>query len=394
LLQFLENFDRSDISATKKIKNIFAPGVYGRMPRLRRKSLRAHRGCDLLDGGAMGVFARIIGYCAVGCVAGPMLANSASATEPGDFGQYFRGVTIGDPFGAAPLPGVYFENVTLYAPHSVGHGQVGAFNASATSEIPIVIWSTGWTFLNAKVVIAASEEYFEVNAWSSATAGPPFTDTTHYPAWHDTFLNPLTLSWELVPLKWYASAGLAFFVPDGSRYNNTPNPDYWTLEPNAALSYIGDGWDLTARFVYDINGASAGHTGPFAGTPAAAFGIGYRSGDQLFVDLTATKKFGNWEIGPVGYIGGQLTSDHPGSGFSCATMATVTGVTCGRATDIAIGGLIAYYPNLPNLTPALKLYITDSVYTKDDFGGLVIWTKLSFKLPDLTQNPAPPAIHK
>jgi hypothetical protein len=33
---------------------------------------------------------------------------------------------------------------------------------------------------------------------------------------------------------------------------------------------------------------SAGHTGAFAGTPAGAFGIGYRSGDQGYLDLTAT----------------------------------------------------------------------------------------------------------
>jgi hypothetical protein len=119
----------------------------------------------------------------------------AAAHEPGDFSQWFRGVTISDPLGVA--------------------------------------------------------QYFEVNAWSSAAVGPPFA-TTHYPAWHNTWVDPLTLSWELVPMKWYASVSFTFWMPDGSRYNNTPNPDYWTFEPHAAISYIGDGWNLTAHLIYDL----------------------------------------------------------------------------------------------------------------------------------------------
>jgi hypothetical protein len=342
----------------------------------------------------MAAFARILVFCVVGSIAGAVLADRVSAHEPGDFSQYFRGVTIGDAFGAAPPAGVYFENVTLYAPGASGHGQVGAFNASATSEIPIVVWSTGWKFLDAAVVMAIAKPYFEVDVWSSTAVGPP-SAATHYPAWHNTYIDPLTLSWNFNN-GWFASVSLAFWVPDGSRYNKTPNPDYLTFEPNASVSYLAGGWNLSAHFAYDINGASAGHTGAFAGTPAAGFGIGYHSGDQFYVDVTATKRFGKWEFGPVGYLKSQLTSDHPGGGFSCATMAAVTGVTCGRATDIALGGLIGYHFDIGTLHDigTLQIYLTDSVYTKDDFGGLFLWTKMSLKLPDLAANPAPPPIHK
>ena len=341
----------------------------------------------------MTVFAKAVGYYAAACIAGAVLSSSASANEAGDFSQYFRGVTIGDPLGAALPAGVYFETVTLYVPEAYGHGQVGAFNASATSEIPIVVWSTGWKFLDAAVVMAITKPYFEVNVWSTA-AGPPFA-AAHYPAWHNTWIDPLTLSWNFNN-GWFASVSLAFWVPDGSRYNNTPNPDYWTFEPNASISYLAGGWNLTAHFVYDLNGASAGHTGVFAGTPAAAFGIGYHSGDQFYVDVTATKRFGKWEFGPVGYLKSQPTSDHPGSGFSCATMAAVAGVKCGRATDIALGGLVGYHFDIGTLHDigTLQIYLTDSVYTKDDFGGLFLWTKMALKLPDLVANPAPPPIHK
>ena len=335
------------------------------------------------------IASRII-YCALGFIVGGIFANNVSAHEPGDFSQYFRGVSIGDPVGAAPPPGIYFENATMWAPEARGYGQVSAFKVNAPAEIPTLFWSTGWNLFGASVVMAVSQPYYEVNAWSSATPGPPFTGATHYPAVHNTWINPLTLSWNFKN-GWFASTSVSFYVPDGSRYNNSPNPDYWTFEPSAAISYLGDGLDLTARFVYNINKASAGHTGAFAGTPAAAFGIGYRSGDQAYLDLTATRKFGKWEVGPVGYLKWQTTADRPGGGFSCATMAAVTGVPCGRATDVAVGALIGYDFGL--LT--LKTFITESLYTKDDFGGLLIWTKLAFRLwgPDIVERPAP-LIHK
>jgi hypothetical protein len=337
----------------------------------------------------MAAFASRIAYNALGLIAGSILANNVCAHEPGDFGQFFRGATISDALGAAPPAGLYYENTAFYTPEAPGHGQVAGFTPDALVEGATVIWSTGWKFLGANVVMVAAQVYFVVNAWPSAEPGPPFTNATHYPAWHTTLVNPLTLSWNL-PNNWYASIGINFWVPDGSHYNNTPNPDYWAIEPSAAISYLGDGWNLTAHFVYDINGASAGHTGPFASTPNAAFGIGYRSGQQAYLDLTATKKFGNWEIGPVGYLRWQPTTDRPGSGFSCAAMAAVTGVICGRATDFAFGGLIGYDFGQVKL----KLYLTDSVYTKDDFGGLIVWTKVAFKIPDLPGPSAPPPFNK
>jgi hypothetical protein len=323
---------------------------------------------------------------------GALLAATAWAHEPGDFSQYFRGVTIGDPMGAAPPPGLYFENITMYAPSAAGHGQVQAFKVTAPAEIPVLLWSTGWNFLGANLLMSLSQPYYNVEARSNAAAGPPFA-STHYPATHNTWVNPLTLSWNFNN-GWFASAGFAFYVPDGSRYDNSPNPDYWTLEPHAGISYLGDGWNLTAYLAYNINAASAGHTGAFAGTPVAAFGNGYKSGDQAYVDLTATKKFGKWEIGPVGYFKFQTTDDRPGGGVSCATMAAATAsqLTCGRATDIAFGGLIGY-----DFGPvALKLYVSHSVYTKDDFGGVLVWSKLSFRIwgPEAPAPERPPLVRK
>jgi len=324
----------------------------------------------------MNGFVQKITCGALGVMAASIFGDQSFAHNPGDFGQYQRGITIGDPVAAAPPPGLYFENTTLFAPKLTGAGQVAGVKVDAFVDIPTLVWSTGWNFLGASVVAFVAQPGFILSAWNNTVPGPPYA-ATFYPAVHNTWVNPVMLSWNLGK-GLFASAGFAFYVPDGSRYDNTPNPDHWTYEPHAAISYLADGWDLTAHFVYDFNTASAGHAGPFAGTPAAVFGAGFRSGDQAFLDITATKKFGKWEIGPVAYFEWQTTADSPGGGASCGQMAAATGalLTCGRATDYAIGALVGY-----DFGPvALKTFFTQSIFTQDEIGGFAVWTKLSFRL--------------
>jgi hypothetical protein len=316
-----------------------------------------------------------------------MLAVSVSpeqslAHNPQDFGQFLRGSTMGDPVGAAPPPGLYFENTTLFAPQIVGNGQRDGLRVEALVDVPLFVWSTGWSFLGANVLVYASQAAFNLEVWPSSAPNA----VQFYPTLHNTYINPFALSWNLGG-GLFVSSGLGAYVPDGSRYDRTPNPDYWTFQPHAAVSYLANGWDLTAHFLYNFNTASAGHASPFAGTPAMAFGMGYRSGDQAFLDLTATKKFGQWEIGPVAYFEWQTTADKPGSGFSCAQMLAATTVRCGRAADYAIGGLIGY-----DWGPvALKVIMTESFYHQDEFGGFAAWTKISFPLWGLDPAAAAPA---
>jgi hypothetical protein len=290
---------------------------------------------------------------------------------------------MGDPVAAAPPPGVYFENTSLVAQHTVGNGQIAGLNVNAMVDVPVFLWSPGWNFLGANYMAYAAQPVFNLTGWfSNLSPNVPYTPSQFFPTIHNTFVNPLALSWNLGG-GLFVMGGFGVFIPDGSRYDLTANPDYWTFEPHAAVSYLAGGWDLTAHFVYDINTASAGHSSPFAGTIASPFGIGYRSGDQLFLDVTATKKFGKWEIGPVAYFEWQTTDDRPGSGFSCAQMLSATGVGCGRATDYAIGALVGY-----DWGPvALKVAVTDTFYHADELGGLAVWTKLAFPL----WNPEAPA---
>ena len=67
--------------------------------------------------------------------------------------------------------------------------------------------------------------------------------------------TPLILQWTLGN-GWFADLGVTFIAPDGSRYNGTNNPDYWTVEPRGGVAYIDQNWHFTANFKYDINCAT------------------------------------------------------------------------------------------------------------------------------------------
>jgi hypothetical protein len=155
-------------------------------------------------------------------------------------------------WGAAPPPGWYFENTLLFAPDIVA----------------------GWNFFGASYYAYAAQPSFNLTAWFSTATGVPNTPAQFFPTLHNTYVNPVALSWNLGG-GLFASGAFGMYIPDGSRYNLTANPHYWTFEPHGAVSYLAGGWDLTAHFLYDFNTASAGHSSPFAGTPAAIFGKGY-----------------------------------------------------------------------------------------------------------------------
>jgi hypothetical protein len=227
---------------------------------------------------------------------------------------------------------------------------------------------------------------------------------------HNTiFASAVSWNWKN---GWFTSLGFDFQGPDGSTYNGTTNQDYWTFSPTAAVSYIDKFWKATVNMEYDFHTASRGSTGSFAGfqnnvalgalAPVVAAetvspigcvglncpGIGYTSGQQLFIDWSAEYKWGKLSFGPAGDFKFQTTSDRPGQGWTCPALTTnpfygTEGLVCGRATVISLGGIIGY-----NFGPAeLDVYAVQDVYDKDDFRGTKIFTRVTFKL----DNPAPAA---
>jgi hypothetical protein len=355
-----------------------------------------------------------------GAVAGLALvigADRALAIEPGDFGQTVPGLTIGEPL-AAPMPrGVYAFITTYLEPAGHGVGQNLGNNVTVPYWSPKVVWSTGFQILGANLSVAVEQPFYYTAAYPSNGAtlggngsGPPFGNTIWFGTVGNTRITPVLLQWNFAN-GWSAAAGLTLIPADGSSYNGTLNPDHFTTEPMLSVAYLGESWHVTANLKYDFNAASAGRTGSyqiaanlpfplgFGGTPlagiVAGIGNGYQSGQQAYLDLAALYVFGRWEIGPVASFYWQTTADTPGGGFTCAQLAAAlpASLGCGRAARHSLGGLVGY-----DFGPVkFQVWATDSFSTRDEFDGLGIYTRLSFKLwgpdeaPSRLPVKAPPA---
>ena len=95
----------------------------------------------------------------------------------------------------------------------------------------------------------------------------------------------------------FVKAGFGMYVPDGTKtgvngLGNAGNP-WWTFQPELIVSYLKDGWNLTA-FTYEEFNTENTVTH-------------YKSGDVIHAEFTAAKSIGNWTIGPVAYYVGQVS---------------------------------------------------------------------------------------
>jgi hypothetical protein len=348
-----------------------------------------------------------------GAVAGLTFITTADrsfALEPGDFGQTLTGATIGAAIAVPPPPGLYAVVDGFAAPAAKGTGQ----NLGTTVAVPLVgptlFWSTGVHVLGANWSMAVVQPFYWTAAYPSNgttlagnMSGSPLGNAIWFETTANTLVTPVLLQWKLGE-GWFAAAGITLIAPDGSRYNGTLNPDYFSFEPRWSLTYKSEDWHLTVNSKYDINTPSSGHTGSyqiaanlpfplgFGGTPLApaiaGIGNGYRSGQLMFLDVAATKVFGKWEIGPVASFKWQTTADRPGGGVTCAQLAAALPPTlgCGRATNYSIGGLVGYDLGLADF----QVWVTDSVYNRDDFKGVGVYSRISFRLWGPEAAPAKP----
>jgi hypothetical protein len=164
---------------------------------------------------------------------------------------------------------------------------------------------------------------------------------------------------------------LTVVAPDGSRWASTfasvdLNPNYWTITPGFAVSYLDASWLLSANFRYDINTANNGVTMlPIAGSN------GYVDGNLLFGEFTALYKVGKWSFGPVGYFVEQTKADRPGGGVAC------TPAICGFQSQVDVGFLVGY-----DFGPAsVQVWADDSVQCSNCIGtGWDVWGRLSFRI--------------
>jgi hypothetical protein len=317
------------------------------------------------------------GFAAALFVAGA--ASKSFATEPGDFTNYLRGATQGLPLGALPPPGLYggfgLNATGLDGDNGRGNQNVGKpfTTAPAFGYGFNLLYVPGWTFLGATYGAAVVQGFYQGEL--AGPTNPPFAVQSISPEIANTNFTPIDLSWNLGH-GWFTALAVTVVGPDGSRWPSSAalgavdlNPDYWTVAPSFAISYLDANWLLSANFRYDINTASQGVTlSPFLPAGAAS---GFVSGNLLFGEFSALYKIGKWQLGPVGYFVEQTTADAPGHGVPC------TPTICGFQSQVDVGFLIGY-----DFGPvSVQAWFDDSVQCTNCIGnGIDVWGRMSFRI--------------
>lgn len=314
----------------------------------------------------------------------PILAATTAAFgfEPGASFTVLPGTTMGIPFANTHSPGFYFYGFANYGtvtlPHDVspniGFGS-GTIQADVPDAIGALLWTTPWMLFGARYAMLIGQPVAQVKAYGDIPGrGSIRTDAGGF---RNTIFTPINLSWHLQN-GWYVGAGFNTHIPDarttGVNGLDSSGQPYWTLEPTLGVSYLHDGYNLSATMFYDFY-----TTNTYSDVT---------NGQAIYLDLTATKKFGSYEIGPVGYFAAQTTRDTGGNpaGY-LASLGTINSCDpepggiynyCVRAAKAGVGGMVGYDFARGNLS----FLVTQSVLSHGQGGsdGWRIWTQLSFKL--------------
>jgi hypothetical protein len=302
--------------------------------------------------------------------------SPANAYEGGVQWQQKPGVFIGASAGVPP-PGIYmFDQVFTYQSNVAGPitNAIGNRNGvQAAVDVQGFVFVPGWTFLGATYDAVLAQPFGMVSVGQPLSLSPTQIDA--FSGVHNTYFVPVELSWKLGTSGFVVKAGLGIFAPTGTvqgvtapmlvgvasssnGYANFGNK-YWTFQPELIVSYLKDGWNLSAAIYEEFNTANQQDH--------------YTQGDVFHADFTATKTIGKWTFGPVGYYAAQVTNDkcsdsvclalHPGVAVAPGVFIPNTGGTFGNTQRWqlgALGGLVEY-----NFGAAsLSVWATQEVFFK------------------------------
>jgi hypothetical protein len=249
---------------------------------------------------------------AAGALAFTAFAGGAWA-EQGNT-PYLPGVSVGIPIGALPPPGFYAsdDNVIISGGLKDGNGndtKLITANVNAYLNIPSVLWVPTWQplgFMNATVAFDAVEPFVQ----QSFQTNPAGVITPTAAGFFNTIVGA-NVSWNYHPF--FFKVGLGVYLPDGDWQGGIAN-NYATFEPDVAVTWLNDGWNLTAHAVFDLQ---------LEDTHAH-----YQSGDLFFLDLTVGKSIGKWSFGVGGNYTQQLNNDRLTSTGACLAHGVVGASSC------------------------------------------------------------------
>jgi hypothetical protein len=235
-------------------------------------------------------------------------AQAGSSAQPGQ--------TVGQAPGA-PLPiGLYFIDTS-----SFGSRDITPRGTDSNINLPSFIWATPAEVVGGRLQFVVLQPIT-----ASSTRGAA------YQSGFGQTLLAAQVAWKLGNNLNFSYL-LGAYLPSETKIV-IQNP---VLHQRFAITYNGDGWNLTGNFLY----------GTFFDTRSNS---GTYYPDFLNLDLTATKQFGKWEIGPVAFGSTDLPTNNP---------------SYARQGQFAVGGLVGY-----NFGPVnLQAYVTRDVVQRN-YAGL------------------------
>lgn len=275
-------------------------------------------------------------------------AVAGSVTQPGE--------TIGIPVGAPLPPGVYFVNTADWGCRST------PLQTCEGVDIPVIAWSTPWKILGARLQFLAAWPVIEVGVHKT------------------TYLRSLYNPWLAGQLAWDLGNGWGISYLLGAYFDVAQELawDSSSLNQRLAITYYTKEWNLTANLIYGTQLTHVSDRPQVSPCPAPFVGSGCNP-DFVNLDLTATKKWGKWEIGPVGF----------GSWDVSTPVSTYT-----RQSQFAVGGLLGYYfgPTGGPVDVILQAYVTTDVYQHNYNGyDTRVWGRVIIPLGDPFASPTPAA---
>ncbi len=242
---------------------------------------------------------------AVAFCTAPALAGSV--TQPGE--------TIGLAAGA-PLPeGFYFVDTFDWG---VREGRGSSPDVTLGVNIPVLAWSTPAKIAGGRLQLLAAVPELEVGV-----------NSTHYKSGMYNPFFAAQLAWDLG-----GGLGISYLLGVYTPVGNGLGFDTTDINQRVGISYTADGWNLTGNVIYGINTRKATRT---------------LNPDFLNIDLTATKSFGKWQLGPVAFASFDTSKPTP---------------TYKKQEQVALGALVGY--SFSDLI--LQGYLTRTV-SESNYGG-------------------------
>ena len=227
----------------------------------------------------------------------------AHAIVTGGTLQYPLGSSLGLPAGAMPPTGFYMNLHPNGAQSSTVNAEGARTGAGSTSFGDFA----SFTYVPGIKILGATYAFHVggLGILSVELHAPPYKSVgvtkngvrATGTGMIDWSIAPLNLSWSLGS-GWFFDFEFSAHLPAGQYdANNVINTgqNHYSLEPNIALTYLKDGYDLTSHLLTEI--------------PLHNPSTGYSNGSFGILDVTTTKKFGRWTTGPVGMYWGQWSPD-------------------------------------------------------------------------------------